>query len=120
MDVELLLTAGGIFALRVVGNIFTTIRLVVIVRGQKMLGAVMAVCESLIFAVALGTVVTNLDNVVNLGAYSVGYAVGGYLGVVLEQRMIQRYVAVLVISPKRSHSIASWSVHLPVASPELK
>lgn len=106
MDPDTLLSAGGIFLLRVVGNMITTVRLVLIVRGQKLPSAGLAVIETLIFAVALGSVVSNLNNIWNLGAYSVGFAVGGYLGMTLEQRLIQRFVSVHVISPHHSHDIA--------------
>jgi uncharacterized protein YebE (UPF0316 family) len=103
---EIVLEAGGIFLLRVIGNMFTTVRLVAIVRGQKLFGAFLAAFESLIFAIALGSVVTNLDNLWNLAAYCIGYAVGGYLGLLLEQRVIQRFVSVHIISPLRAHDIA--------------
>ncbi len=106
MDTNTLLTAGGIFALRVIGNMITTIRLVYIVRGHKIPAAALAVIETMIFAVALGSVVSNLTNIWNLGAYSLGFAIGGYLGMTIEQRMIQRFVSVHVISPRFAHEIA--------------
>ena len=106
MDPDTILMAGGIFLLRVVGNMLTTVRLVLMVRGQKLSSAFLSVIETLIFAVALGSVVTNLNNIWNLGAYSIGFAVGGYLGMTLEQRLIQRFVSVQIISPHHSHEIA--------------
>ena len=72
MDTDVLLTAGGIFLLRVVGNMITTFRLVLIVRGQKLPSTIMAALEALVFALALGSVVSNLGNVWNLTAYCVG------------------------------------------------
>jgi uncharacterized protein YebE (UPF0316 family) len=106
VDLEVLLFAGGIFLLRVIGNMITTLRLVTIVRGQKLTSSVLATFEALIFALAMGSVVTNLSNIMNLAAYSLGYAVGGYLGLVLEQRLIQRFVSVQVISPEYAHDMA--------------
>ncbi len=106
MDWETLAVAGGIFGLRVLGNMITTVRLVLIVRGRRNLSAVLAAVESLIFAVTLGSVVQNLNNAWNLAAYSLGFAVGGYLGMALESRLILRYVAVRVISQHSSHAIA--------------
>lgn len=106
MESDVLLTAGGIFLLRIIGNMITTVRLVTIVRGQKITATVLAVLESLVFALALGGVVNNLNNLWNLGAYSVGYALGGYLGMLLEQRLVQRFVSVLIISPQRAHEVA--------------
>ncbi len=106
MDADILLAAGGIFLLRVIGNIITTLRLVTIMHGNRPWTFILGVLESLIFAVAIGTVVSNLDDLWNLAAYCVGYAVGGYLGMVLEQRLVQRYVSVQVISASSAHAIA--------------
>ena len=106
MDLEVLTLAGGIFVLRVVGNMLTTLRTVMLVRGQKLRSSLLAMLESLIFAVALGSVVSNLGNIPNLTAYVTGYAVGGYLGLVVEGRLIQKFVAIQIISPRYAHSIA--------------
>jgi uncharacterized protein YebE (UPF0316 family) len=106
MDWNVVLGAAGIFGLRVVGNMITTFRLVLVVRGQRIPSTVLSAFEALIFAVALGSVVTNLNNPWNLAAYCVGFAVGGYLGMLLENRMVQRFVLVQVISPQMGHEIA--------------
>lgn len=106
MDLETLAIAGGIFALRVVGNIITTLRLVMIVRGEKLWSSVAGTVEALIFALALGGVVSSLDNVWNLAAYSVGYGVGGYFGLLLEGRIVTRFVSVNIISKQHAHEIA--------------
>ncbi|MBN1565417.1 MAG: DUF2179 domain-containing protein [Anaerolineae bacterium] len=106
MAFDVILAAVGIFVLRVFGNMITTIRLIVIVRGQKLSATILGFLEALIFAVALGSVVTNLDNIVNLMAYSSGYAVGGYLGMVIENRLIQRFISVQALSMRYAHDIA--------------
>lgn len=106
MDLETLAVAGGIFVLRVIGNVITTLRLVLIVRGEKLWSSIAGTIEALIFAVALGGVVSSLDNIWNLTAYSVGYGVGGYVGLVIEGRLVTRFVSVRIISQKRAHDIA--------------
>jgi uncharacterized protein YebE (UPF0316 family) len=106
MDADVLLMAGGIFLLRVIGNMITTIRLVLIVRGQKLSSSFLSIFETLIFAVSLGSVVSHLGNLWNLSAYCMGFAVGGYLGLVLEQRLIQRFISIHIISPRHAHDIA--------------
>lgn len=106
MSAEVLLAAGGIFMLRLVGNMITTVRLVLIVRGQRLVSTLLSAFEALIFAVALGSVVSNLDNLWNLAAYCLGFAVGGYLGLTLEQHLIQRFVSVQAFSPRYAHEIA--------------
>lgn len=107
MEMELLLRAGAIFLLRVLGNMVITLRLVMLMRGGRLVVTLLAALESLIFAVALGSVVQDLNNILNLAAYCVGFAVGAYLGMDLEQRLIQRFVAVQVISSVASHAIAA-------------
>lgn len=106
MNYDVLLEFSGIFLLRVIGNMITTVRLVTLVRGQKIMSTILAIFEALIFALALGSVVTNLGNFWNLSAYCLGYAVGGYLGLVLEQRLIQRFVSIQAISTDQAHEIA--------------
>jgi uncharacterized protein YebE (UPF0316 family) len=106
MDLDTALVASGIFLLRVVGNMITTMRMVFIVRGQKVISTVLATVEALVFALALGSVVTNLGEIPNLGAYCLGYALGGYLGLSLEQRLVQRFVAIRAISPRHAHEVA--------------
>lgn len=106
MNSDVLISAGAIFALRVIGNMLTTVRLVLIVRGQKLSSSGISILETLIFAVAFGKVVSNLNDIWNLAGYSLGFAVGGYLGLSLEQRLIQRFVAIHVISSTRAHDIA--------------
>lgn len=106
MELETLAIASGIFALRVVGNIITTMRLILMVRGEKLSSSLLGTLEALIFALALGGVVSSLDNLWNLAAYSVGYGVGGYLGLLLEQRLVTRFVSVNIISQQHAHAIA--------------
>jgi uncharacterized protein YebE (UPF0316 family) len=106
VDAEVLTLAVGIFVLRVIGNMLTTLRTVMLVRGQKIRSSILAIFESLVFAVAIGSVVSNLNNIANLTAYVTGYAVGGYLGLMMEERLIQKFVAVQIISPRYAHDIA--------------
>jgi len=107
METQVLLEAGGIFLLRVIGNMITTLRLIWIVRGQKLISSVAGAFEALVFAVAIGSVVANLDNLWNMGAYCIGYAVGGYVAMALEQRWVRRYVAVRIISPDHGQAVAA-------------
>lgn len=103
---EVMATAAGIFALRVIGNMMTTIRLLMNTRGLLKGAFVIAIFESLIFALALGVVVANLDSIPNLIAYSVGFAVGGYLGMRLEERLTTYFIEVTAISMQHGHDIA--------------
>lgn len=99
--------AFGIFGMRVLGNSITTIRLVMLSRGRDRLVFVLSTLESLIFAVALGAVVNSLESPLNLLAYSLGYAVGGTVGMALERRLTLGYVRLSVITRKQNHEVVS-------------
>jgi uncharacterized protein YebE (UPF0316 family) len=69
-----------IFGLRVLNNAMGTIRVIVMTGGQRGLSFVLAFLESLIFAFTASAVLTDLNNIPNLLAYSGGFAVGNYVG----------------------------------------
>lgn len=96
----------GIFLLRVVNNAIGTMRVIVTANGQRTLALVLAFVESLIFAFAAGVVLTDLSNIPNLIAYAAGFAVGGYVGILIEERLVVGYVTVNVISMAHGHEIA--------------
>jgi uncharacterized protein YebE (UPF0316 family) len=104
--VELIGTAVLIFVMRVIGNMLTTLRLIMNTRGCATESFVIAVIESLIFALVLGVVLQNLDSVINLAAYSVGFGVGGYVALQLERLFIRDYIEVTVISIDKGLAIA--------------
>lgn len=101
MELEAIAFAVGIFLVRVLGNTITTIRLILITRGNKLYSTILAFFESLIFVVVLGAVVNNLNSIVNLIAYCGGFAVGGYFGQWLEDKWTRGYIMVMVVTRQR-------------------
>lgn len=98
--------AALIFFMRVFGNTITTMRLVFLNQGKTFLVTVLGFFEALIFTVALGAVVNNLDSLFNLFVYCLGYAVGSHLGMWLEQKFTLGYVLVRAISRQNGHPLA--------------
>lgn len=95
-----------IFVLRVANYSIGTIRLVVITRNRRGLAAALATLEAFVFAVTIANVVTDLENLVNLASYCLGAAVGSYIGMVLEARLIHSFVIINVIAVHNGHEIA--------------
>lgn len=104
--IETLLVALGIFLIRIVGNAISTLRLVMLARDRDSIVLILSFLESLTFAVAIGAVVSNLDSVLNLIAYSGGYAIGSSLGVWLERKLTLGYLQLTTISPGNGIRIA--------------
>ena len=105
-ELEILLGVLAIFALRIFGVAISTLRMLIMIQGRRLWSVVMGFFESLVFAVAIGSVVTQLDNVWNLMAYCGGFAVGTYVGMLLEARFITTFVTVSITSPHMGHQIA--------------
>ncbi|MBN2472318.1 MAG: hypothetical protein JXN59_16455 [Anaerolineae bacterium] len=106
VDMQVLLGALGIFALRIVGISISTVRVLITVQGRRAVSSFLGFFEALVFALALGSVVNELDNVMNLMAYCLGFAVGTYVGMWLEEKFIVNYVTIQVVSLHNAHQIA--------------
>mgnify|MGYP002622743902 CR=1 FL=1 len=106
MDLETLLVALTILVLRILNYSISTVRMVAIARNLRLIAAVLAAVEALIFAVVIAQIVTNLTDIPNLIAYCLGASVGSWLGMVLEGRLITSYMIMNVITPVRGHDIA--------------
>jgi uncharacterized protein YebE (UPF0316 family) len=87
-------------------NAISTVRLIMLARNKQVLTFILSVFETLIFAYTIANVVTDLANILNLLAYSVGFAVGGWVGMWLETRLITSYMIVNVFTPLLGHEIA--------------
>ena len=96
-----------IFILRVSNNVIGTLRLILVSREQRLWGFAFASLESLLFAYTAGHVITDLNNIPNLTAYVFGFAVGGVVGMQVENRFVKSYESVTVIAARAvSHEMA--------------
>lgn len=101
-----LIFAGLIFLLRVLNYAISTIRTVSIARQQRMISAFLAFLEALLFAVVIANVVKDLGNFINLMAYCLGAAAGGYVGMALEARFITSYLVMNIMAHDRGKELA--------------
>lgn len=106
MDSDAILLVVLIFGLRVLNNAISTFRLIIMTRGQRRLSFVLAFIESTIFAFTAAQVLTDLNNLANLFAYSGGFAVGAYVGILIEDRLITGYRVVHITTATNGHEIA--------------
>ena len=109
---ELLLTfpawafALTIFVLRVIDMSLDTLRFLVSMRGKKLTSWLLGFFQSIIFVLAITSVLSSLDNILNIISYAAGYATGGVLGVWIEGKMAIGYVRVQVISSLRGAELS--------------
>lgn len=102
---EALLLAGGIFMLRVINQSLDTLRVLMMLRGRKLASWILGFAETTVFVIALGSVITGLDNVLNIVAYSAGFATGNTLGMWVEDRLAIGHINLRIVSPKRGSAL---------------
>ena len=87
-----------IFLARVLDVSFGTIRIIFISRGRKYLAPVIGFFEILIWLVAIGKVMQNLDNVFCYVAYAGGFAAGNFTGMWIEEKLAMGTLIVQIIT----------------------
>ncbi len=98
LEPAVLFGAFLIFAAKVIDVSIGSMRLIFLTRGKKYIAAILGFVESIVYIVALGFVVTRLDNPLNIIMYGLGFAAGNIVGSVIEERMAVGYMTVQVIS----------------------
>lgn len=104
---EIALQALLIFVLRVVGISLSTVATILTVQGRKLLAVLTGSLSTLVYIVAIAQVVTNLRNVVNVAAYVIGFGVGTWVGMLLEERMALGFSEVRIISTGKGEAVAA-------------
>ncbi len=87
-----------IFLLRLVDVPLSTVRVMMMVRGQRRVAALLAFFESLVWILAISQVFARLDSPLNMLAFAAGFATGTALGMTLEAWFAPGQVLVRVIA----------------------
>lgn len=95
-----------IFVLRIFDMGLDTIRVLFVVRGKKQLAWVLGFFQSLIFIVAISSVLANANNWLNILGYAAGFATGNVVGMIIEERMALGYIHLTIYSSTRGAAVA--------------
>lgn len=76
-----------IFCARIADVPIGTVRTICVVRGYRLVSAMLGFCEVVIWITAISGVFRHLDNWINIVAYGAGFATGNYIGIQLEERL---------------------------------
>jgi uncharacterized protein YebE (UPF0316 family) len=98
--------AGLIFLLRVGDMTLDTLRVLVVMRGRKGTAWVLGFFQALIFVLAIGWVLSDLDNPLNVLGYAAGFATGNVVGMLIEEKLAIGHVQVSIVSPRLGNAIA--------------
>ncbi len=103
---ETFLFALGIFGLRLVNQSLDTVRFLMTIRGRNRVAWVLGFLETAIWVLTLSAVISQLNNILYVIAYSAGFATGNTVGVLIEERLALGHMFLRIISPKRGRAIA--------------
>lgn len=78
----------------------STMRIIFISRGMKVLASLLGFFEVAIWLFAIGQTMQNLSNIACFAAFAGGFTVGNYLGILLEERLAMGTVLVRIITSK--------------------
>ena len=94
------LGALGIFALRVSDMTCDTLRMLFVVRGRKGIAWVLGFVQSVIFVIAITSVLQHLDNPLNVIGYAAGFATGNVVGMWIEERLAIGHVKISIVTQR--------------------
>jgi uncharacterized protein YebE (UPF0316 family) len=95
-----------ILVVRVLSISIATVRYLIMGRANDVLVSAIAFFEALTFAVTFGQVTQDLSNLWNLFSYSLGFAIGTWVGMLIEQRLYTAHATINIVSMGRSLPIA--------------
>jgi uncharacterized protein YebE (UPF0316 family) len=82
-----------------------TVRLMFVMKGQKVLASLLSVIEVFVYLIGLNIVLENIDKTYNLVAYCLGWGSGVYLGSKIEEWLALGYITVQIIINKEEMNV---------------
>ena len=98
LDPSAWLGALAIFALRVCDMSMDTIRVLFVMRGRKKPAWLLGFFESVIYIVAISSVLTHLSNPLTVVGYGMGFATGNVVGMFIEERLALGHTQLSIVS----------------------
>src|SRR5699024_1233178 len=87
-----------ILVINIVYVSFSTIRMILTLKGRRYLAAFVSIFEMIVYVVGLSIVLDNLDHIQNILAYAIGFALGIISGSAIEERLALGYISINVVS----------------------
>lgn len=100
------LILGQIFLINLLYITLNTIRVILTMRGYRKAAPLIAVVEITIYTMGLSMVMQYLSNPIYLVAYALGFGVGIYTGMMIEDRLALGYSVIHIITNSMDHTLA--------------
>ncbi len=96
----------AIFLLRVSDMSLDTLRVLFVIRGRRPLAWLLGFLQSILWVIAITSVLSTLGNLWNLVAYAAGFATGNVVGMMIEERLAVGHAHMRIMSSRRGSAIA--------------
>lgn len=103
---DLWLGAAMIFLARVADMTFDTLRMLFVMRGRKGIAWVLGFLQSLIFVLAIASVLQGENNILKVIGYAGGFATGNVIGMWIEERLAIGHILLSIISSRLGAAVA--------------
>jgi uncharacterized protein YebE (UPF0316 family) len=97
--------AGLVFVAELCVVTLSTVRIICLGRGQKVLASAIGFFEVSIWLFAIGQIMQNLSNLGCYLGFAGGFTAGNYLGVLVEQRLALGTLVVRIITPREAGAL---------------
>ncbi|MDX1365450.1 DUF2179 domain-containing protein [Arenibacter latericius] len=97
-----------IFFARIGDVSISTIRIIFVMAGKRSIAPILGFFEALIWLLAIGQIISNIDNVFSYLAYASGFAAGTYVGMYIEERLALGRVVLRLITKEPVHQFLDF------------
>jgi uncharacterized protein YebE (UPF0316 family) len=94
-----------IFCARICDVSIGTVRIIFVSRGKKIIAPLLGFFEILIWLMAIGKIMQNLTNVIAYVAYAGGFAMGNFIGILIEEKLAVGMVIMRIITRKDASAL---------------
>ncbi|ATB70017.1 hypothetical protein SJPD1_1912 [Sulfurospirillum diekertiae] len=84
-----------------------TLRIIFVSKGLRLWAPILGFFEVTIWLLAISKVMENLTNPINYIAYALGFSLGNYIGMFIENRLALGMVVVRIITKRDSHALVT-------------
>jgi uncharacterized protein YebE (UPF0316 family) len=84
-----------------------TLRIIFVSKGLRLWAPILGFFEVSIWLMAISKVMANLTNPINYIAYALGFSIGNYIGMFIENRLALGMVVVRIITKRDSHILVA-------------
>ena len=86
----------------------STIRIIFVMSGNRIIAPVLSFFEAIIWLLAIGQIFNNIDNVWSYVAYAGGYATGTFIGIVIEEKLAYGRVVLRLFAPNNVDELIGY------------